>query len=144
MLGDAVADRLTLDITLFLALVALNFAVAGFIPRVSYSTSLSSYFVVSYALLTFSTLHNVVIYFVNYFYCTIGGPSSGIVTTAPTRCWTALYYDWGVLALIAIGMISYTLFFVINGKRNRTGEIVHKIHQVPGPSIYDDPPIHLE
>jgi hypothetical protein len=133
-LGEDVANRLNMDITLFLALVALNFVVASFIPKVSYSTALSTYFVVSYALLTVATLENVIIYFINNYHCNaLGDPNypRPINPADPPRCWTALYFDWTVIALYAVGTSIYTLYFVIYGKKTREGEIVHQIHQSP-------------
>jgi len=146
-LGEDVPERLSLDITLFLALVALNFVVTGFIPKVSYTTNLSTYFVFSYALLTFSTLHNVIIYFLHNYYCTLSETQStniSNVSTQPTRCWTALYYDWIVLMVVALGTIIYTLVFIIKGSKTRPGETFHKTRQLPSPSIYDDLPLELE
>jgi len=143
-IGDDVSDRLSMDISLFLALVALNFVVIGFIPKVSYPTTLSNYFVVSYAMITLATLHNVIIYFLNNYYCNGGlDPNyppdvNGTVITSVARCWTALYFDWAVLAIMAIGMTIFTLVFTIKGTRDRPGEVLHRIHSLPGTSIYDD------
>jgi len=152
-LADNIASRLSLDITLFLALVALNFVVIGFIPKVTYTTTLSTYFVVSYTLLTFSTLHNVAIYLIQNYYCTpdegdpryLIGISNATSTGEPGKCWTALYYDWIILFFVAIGTLIYTLYFVIKGSKNRPGEVIHQIRQAPAsPSIYDDLPLQLE
>jgi len=128
-LGDSVSDRLSMDITLFLALVALNFVVIGFIPKVSYSTTLSTYFVVSYALLTLATLQNVAIYYLNNYHCSPAGDPH--YPTAPgdtPRCWSALYFDWSIIALYSIGTTIYTLVFVIMGRSSRPGESVHQLH----------------
>jgi len=133
-LGEDVANRLNMDITLFLALVALNFVVASFIPKMSYSTTLSTYFVVSYALLTLATLENVIIYFITNYHCNAGGDPSyprNPDPLEPPRCWTAIYFDWTVIALYSVGTSIYTLYFVISGKRTRPGETVHQIHQSP-------------
>jgi hypothetical protein len=145
-IGSDVSDRLSLDITLFLALVALNFVVIGFIPKVSYPTTLSNYFVVSYAMITLATLHNVVIYFLSNYYCDPNSGAdpfyppdvNGTIVTSVARCWTALFLDWAVLAVMAIGMTIFTLVFTIKGMRSLPGEIVHRIHAKPGTSIYDD------
>jgi len=143
-LGDDVSDRLSMDISLFLALVALNFVIIGFIPKVSYPTTLSNYFVVSYAMITLATLHNVVIYFLTNYYCNNGlDPNyppdvNGTVITSVARCCTALYLDWSVLGIMAVGMTIFTLVFTIKGLQSRPGEIVHRIHSKPGTSIYDD------
>jgi len=150
ILAEDIATRLSLDITLFLALVALNFVVTSFIPKVSYSTKLSTYFVVGYALLTFSTLHNVGSYYLYNYHCNSKGDPhfpptivNGTIMDDPIRCWTGLYYDWSIVFIIAVGTIIYTLVFIISGSKSKPGEVVHELHpqQKPLLSIYDDPPI---
>jgi len=144
-IGDDVADRLNMDITLFLALVALNFVVTGFIPKVSYSTTLSRYFVVSYALLTLATLENVAIYFINNYYCSpIGDPRYPTNPGDIPRCWTALYFDWSIIVIYAVGTTFYTLLFVISGRSSRPGETVHQIHTMPLQQVLPDQVAHFE
>jgi len=130
-IGPDVASRINLDITLFLALVALNFVVIGFIPKVSYGTRLSHYFLVSYASITLATLHNVVIYFVNDYYCINGydpgyslpeNDSTNWLFPPPARCWTALYLDWSVLAIIIFFQVSYTVHYIIAGAKSHPHE----------------------
>jgi len=136
-LGDAASDRINMNITLFLALVALNFVVVGFIPKVSYSTTLSNYFVVSYALLTLGTLQHVAIYFINGYHCTPDGdPNFPTIPPAIPRCWTALYFDWAVICIYSLTTTLFTIIFVINGQKSRPGEIVHELHsQKPHPPL---------
>jgi len=101
-------------------------------------------------MITFATLQNVAIFYLVNYYCdpTTGADPmyppdvNGTVITSVARCWTALYIDWGVLTAMAIGMTIYTLVFTIRGLQSRPGEIVHRIHQKPGTSIYDDVSIY--
>jgi len=137
-IGPDVSSRISLDITLFLALVALNFVVIGFIPKVSYGTRLSQYFVLSYASITLATLHNVIIYFVNDYYC-INGYDPGYplplnnntnpYLNPPPRCWTALYLDWSVLATIIFVQVTYTIYYISTGTRTLPHEKIYNTKQ---------------
>jgi len=98
------AARLSLVITLFLALAALNFVVAGFIPRVSHDTYLMQYFVVSYVCIVFTGLQSVLSSMLNTFYCG--------VTTGNAPCDTTVNFDWITAAVIAVGETAYSAFFL--------------------------------
>jgi len=146
-IGPDVSSRISLDITLFLALVALNFVVIGFIPKVSYGTKLSQYFVLSYASITLATLHNVVIYFVNDYYCINGYDlayplpqtnSTNPLLNPPPRCWTALYLDWTILAVIIIVQVSYTIYYIITGIKSLPGEKIIQHKKNPAKVLLDD------
>jgi len=106
---DSLSDRLSLMITLFLALVALNFAVAELLPKVSYTTKLTQYFVVNYACISLSGIQCVVNYHINKIVCQIE-PGN-----AP--CNLTLAIDWATVSILAVGQIVYTLFFVYLGLR---------------------------
>jgi len=138
--GNQLSSRLSLDMALFLALVALNFVVIGFIPKVSYGTKLTQYFVVSYFFITFDTLQNVVSYLISTYYCingydpwalplvngTLEVPSS---TLGP--CNSALYFDWFSVLFVAACEILYTIVYISIGNKVLPGETVIRQHDLP-------------
>jgi len=106
---DDVAGRTSLAITLYLALVALNFSISFLLPKVSYSTKLVQYFVKSYAFISLTCIQSVISYAINKYYCN--------VPSGEDACWTALYFDWVTVGVIVFSQVMYTLFFLYLGNR---------------------------
>jgi len=132
MCGNQLSNRLSLDMALFLALVALNFVVTGFIPKVSYATQLTQYFLVSYFFITFDTIQNVVSYLISTYYCINGHDPWSLTSVNGTMevpsalgpCDSSLYFDWVSLGIVAFCEIVYTLVYIAVGRRVLPGETV--------------------
>lgn len=107
-------DRLQISITLFLAQVAFNFVVVEQLPKISYGTYLSVYFIMCYALLGVGAVENVVSYLVNRYYCEQGD--------AQTACETALKLDLGALGVVAGIHLIVTGVYIMMGLRRKKGE----------------------
>jgi len=136
MCGNQLSNRLSLDMALFLALVALNFVVTGFIPKVSYATKLTQYFLVSYFFITFDTIQNVVSYLISTYYCINGHDPWALPVVNGTMevpsglgpCNSSLYFDWVSLGIVAFCEVVYTLVFIAIGRRVLPGETVIRQH----------------
>jgi len=139
MCGNQLSNRLSLDMALFLALVALNFVVIGFIPKVSYGTKLSQYFVVSYFFITFDTIQNVVSSLISSYYCINGYDPWALnvvngtlhVPESPVGpCNSATYFDWVSLLIVALSETLYTFFYIVLGRLPQPGETVIRQHYI--------------
>jgi hypothetical protein len=107
-------DRLQISITLFLAQVAFNFVVVEQLPKISYGTYLSVYFIMCYALLGVGAVVNVISFLVNRYSCELGDQQ--------VACPTALTIDLAFLGLVAAIHIIVTIVYIIMGLKRRKGE----------------------
>jgi len=136
--------RAAIAVTLFLALLALNFVINGLIPKISYSTFLSQYFVMGYATTALGVFESMASYCMWKFSEPCRMPdtvANATLTPAQTPpfpepwpdCWDAYYLDWATLCIGAVCEILYTIAFLYRGLRARPGErIIHPRH-VPNP-----------
>jgi len=101
---DILNDRLQVSITLFLALVAFNFVISEIIPKISYSTKLSQYFIANYTFLMLNGMESVVSFLIFKYYALSA----------------ALYLDWAAIAVFAITSSLYSLVFIYKGNKSST------------------------
>eukprot|EP00029_Vermamoeba_vermiformis_P009253 TRINITY_DN4558_c0_g1_i1.p1 TRINITY_DN4558_c0_g1~~TRINITY_DN4558_c0_g1_i1.p1 ORF type:complete len:223 (-),score=45.66 TRINITY_DN4558_c0_g1_i1:130-798(-) len=104
-------SRLSIGVTLFLATVAFNFVIAEEIPKVSHSTHVSKYFLVTYTSLMLSIVENVIAFI--------------LADNASTEA--AKILDWAFLAVYGAVVVTYSIVLVIIG--NRKGKKLP--HQFP-------------
>jgi hypothetical protein len=95
----ALDSRLSIGVTLFLAAVAFNFVIAEEIPRVSHSTHVSKYFLVTYTSLMLSIVENVIAFI--------------LANNASTD--SAKILDWVFLAAYGAVVVTYSVVLVIIG-----------------------------
>ena len=110
-------DTAQISITLFLAQVAFNFVIAEQLPKISYGTYLTMYFIICYALLGVGAIENVITYLVNRYHpdCAKGD--------AQEACDLALRIDFGALGIVASLHVLLTLAYMYLGLRRLTGEV---------------------
>jgi len=116
---DKLDARLGISVTLFLALLALNFVINGQIPKISYGTFLSQYFIVGYATTAIGIFESMASYYVFLFHPLCGPTYTGL-------CMASLYLDWTVLSVSVIAEVIYTIQFLVRGLQRRPGELVPK------------------
>eukprot|EP00742_Colponemidia_sp_Colp-10_P009600 GILJ01010485.1.p1 GENE.GILJ01010485.1~~GILJ01010485.1.p1 ORF type:complete len:407 (+),score=61.00 GILJ01010485.1:43-1221(+) len=97
------SGRTGITVTLFLAAVAFNFVVGSALPKVSYSTSLDWYLLVSYVFIFLSLIENIVIYRIHKLY----GQEE------------AEYADYLMLIAFPVVYAAYTLLWVVLALRKR-------------------------
>jgi hypothetical protein len=94
-------SRLSIGVTLFLAAVAFNFVISEEIPRVSHSTHVSKYFLVTYTSLMLSIVENVIAFI--------------LATHVSTE--SAKIVDWVFLAVYGAVVVTYSIVLVSIGTR---------------------------
>jgi len=114
--------------------------VNGLIPKISYSTFLSQYFILAYATTAVGVFESMASYGMWKFSAPCLIPATpNASTTGPVQsppfpqtwpdCWAAYYFDWATLCIGALCEIVYTLVFLHRGQRQRKGEtIIHPRH----------------
>jgi len=119
---DKLDARVAIAVTLYLALLALNFVVNGLIPKISYSTYLTQYFVVGYVSTSLSVIQSMCSYLM-YMY-------SNLCPDKTVDCWPALYFDWATLCVSSFCEIVYTIVFLVRGTGLKKGEHIIHPHRV--------------
>jgi hypothetical protein len=112
-------DRLQISITLFLAQVAFNFVIAEQLPKISYGTYLTMYFLLCYSMIGVGAIENVISYLVNRYHpdCNMGDKQEA--------CSLALKLDFATLGIVASLHTIITLIYIYLGRRRLVGEIDH-------------------
>jgi hypothetical protein len=74
---SAIADRLSIAMTYFLALVAYQFVVNENLPKINHSTYLTFFFSANYAVVCLATLESYLVYLLDKYW-----PNNGIISSA--------------------------------------------------------------
>lgn len=108
---DVLNDRLQICITVFLALVAVNFVVVESLPKISHTTFLSFFFILNYVSVCFAAIESGVSYLVDQY----AGSNEG-----------AKILDWTVMGVYFVFHLSlFVIFLVLSTQRM----MLHKLDQ---------------